>query len=430
MPVSIGLLGRQAAAAGGSGTVYGAALIRPAAIADVFLASARAQAGGVRAFSFGTDGETWLQYAADTPRFFGAERWLLLEGQRTNAIRYAGFEGGTSGVIGSGGGFSAAIVVAAVTGLTVTLTTGLDEDGLPAIDVEYAGTHAGGIANLIFWETTSAVAANSGEVWRVGQFVKLQSGALTNMALTHLMQFVGATTTGAGSIVPTGSPLGQQRFEQAFTAGAGTTAARPGLRCTFTAGAVAAKLRIAVPSLALVDFLSSPILPPIGSPGAATRGVDSLTGSFSALFPTGIGTLLGTVVIPQNAPTGIDQTIIEMHDGSANNRVRLRNAAGGATIVAGRTVAGSATDATSLGSMTAGTAFKFGITWDGVNVVANLNGGTNQTVAGVPGGLTTLRIGADVNGDNALFGRVGYLDALPYVIPAANLPAAVSAMPS
>ncbi|HEV7455183.1 MAG TPA: hypothetical protein VGN96_00285, partial [Roseococcus sp.] len=177
-------------------------------------------------------------------------------------------------------------------------------------------------------------------------------------------------------------------------------------------------------------FASTPILPPIGTPGASTRGQDNVTAAFASLFPAGVGTVLGSCMIPQSAPAGGSQAIVDINDGTQANRFSFRNNAGGNDIVASLNIGGTPLVLPTLGTMTPGTLLRFGLTWDGTTVVANLDGGANQSAASAtPPGLTTLRAGNNANGTAPMFGEIAYLDALPYVVPAANLPAAVAAMP-
>jgi hypothetical protein len=430
MPVYRVLPGRRGGLAAASGSAGGARLVSPGVLAGDLTDFSRAQVGDVAALRLGSDAQTWSETAFDVARFVGASRGLLIEGDRTNAIRNAGFNGGSSGVIGSGGAAPTNMVVSGVTGLTVTLTVGTSEDGLRCIDIEYAGTPTAGTWNIVFFETTTGAPAASGEVWQVTQFVKLLSGSLAGVtSMVHLMQFVGATTTGAGAFTPTGAALGTQRYGASFTAGAGTTAARPGLRVVLDGSPVAFKIRIGLPQAeGDAAFASSPIVNPISvSSIANARGADILTASATTLFPSGIGTLLFKVNIPQNAPSGLDQTLLQLDAGSANDRVRVRNVAGGATIVMGKVAGGTPTDATSLGSMTAGTSFKGGLAFDGTNLVAGLAGGSAQTIAGSIAGLSTLRIGMASGGASGLFGTIEYLDALPYAV--ADIIAAAGGLP-
>lgn len=182
-------------------------------------------------------------------------------------------------------------------------------------------------------------------------------------------------------------------------------------------------------SLSRARFFSTVILPVVGSPGASTRGQDNATAPFGVLFPNGVGSVLASFMLPQSAPSGADQVLLDINDGSANNRIRVRNVAGGNTIVAGRTIGGVNVDATTLGSMVPSTLFRVGLTFDGTNIVANFNGGSNQTVAGVPTGLTTLRIGNDSAGTAPMFGECGIMQTFPDVIPNGSLPIAVANIP-
>jgi hypothetical protein len=192
-------------------------------------------------------------------------------------------------------------------------------------------------------------------------------------------------------------------------------------------------LRIAAPQLELAASTSTPILPPVGTPGASTRGADIVTATLASL---GIGangacTILGVAMLPQNAPAGTDQVLVQIGDGSDANRFRLRNAAGGATILAGRVTGGVAVDAASLGSMTAGTPFRVGVSIDGTGRIAScLDGGAVQVATGGPtSGLTTLWVGNNAASTAPMFGEVGVLTVMPLALADAELQARVAALP-
>jgi hypothetical protein len=406
---------------------FGARLIQPGAIAGGVATFTRAQVAAVST-AFNAAGDL-VEYAADVPRFNGAAQRLLIEGQQTNQISNVRAEGGASGSPGTQP--TNYVITAAPSGLTRTITVGVAYKGMTGVRVRYNGTPAAPGAVSIAFDANTAIAAAPGAVWSGGYLWRLAAGSLSGV--TQVRAQFGWRDGGGASLGPTSHTLtdsgGDNFFSATSTAVAGTAFVQLLHRVDFSAVPLDFTFELFIPQLCLAPFIGAPILPPVGVPGASTRGQDNFTSTFASLFPTGVGTVLGSFMLPQNASAGADQVLFDINDGSVNNRIRLRNVAGGATLVAGRVIGGASTDATTIGSMTAGTLFRVGLTFDGTTIAANFNGGSNQTVAGQPGGLTTLRVGNNSAGTAPMFGECGYFDVLPYVIPGANLPAAVSAIP-
>jgi hypothetical protein len=420
----LGSLGRVGGRGGsGAGPVFGARLIQPGAIAGGGIVSfSRSQVSSVSTAT--NSAGNFVQYSADVPRFNGAAQRLLLEGQRTNVLTNPRFEGGTVGVIGSGGVYPTGMSFTGAGFTQEILSFGL-WNGAPSMVLRINSLSV--ISNPVlnfpgsFSPPAGNYAVSSGYIWASG-------GTLANIATSFWGNAGGGSSVATVPQITT-SP-NRLIAERLSTGGLRTNGFR--LNCS-NGTIVDVTLTIAMPQMedaGLSILPSSPIFPLVGLPAASTRGQDNFTSSFSSLFPTGVGTILASFMIPQNAPSGTDQMLFDISDGSLNNRIRLRNVAGGASIVAGQVIDNTPTDATSLGNMTAGTLFRVGLTFNGTTITGNLNGGTNQTVAGQPTGLTTLRVGNNSSGLAAIFGECGYFDALPNVISAANLPAAVSAIPS
>lgn len=426
----LGSLGRVGGRGGsGSGPVFGARLVQPGAIAGGGIVSfSRSQ---VSSFSSALNASSnYVEYAADVPRFNGASQRLLLEGQRTNGVpnprsEGAGFPTGWFGPTGL------------AAGITLAVSAPTIENGYNFVTITLSGTATSTSTGRLALMPRNSFACTTAQTAAAGVFVGLgPSGVISGLnglqlAMRGYSAVPNDTETVGAQISLAGVGVNFQRFTTFGTpVNALTAFVAPTITFAIVNGAtVNVSFRVAFPSIETATFASTVVLPPVNSPAASTRGQDNFTSAFSSLFPTGVGTVLMSCMIPQSAPTGIDQVLLDINDGSADNRIRLRNVAAGNTIVAGRTIATVNTDATTLGSMTPGTLFRVGLTFDGTEIVANFNGGTNQTVAGVPTGLTTLRIGNNSAGTGGLFGEVGYVDVLPYVIPAANLPAAVTAIP-
>jgi len=179
-------------------------------------------------------------------------------------------------------------------------------------------------------------------------------------------------------------------------------------------------------------FASTPILPAVGTPAASTRGADLVSATLASL---GIGangacTVLGTAMLPQASPAAGSFTLFSISDGTANNRIFVRD--NNSTNLLLWRVAGGAASNASAGSYTAGTVFRFGASIDGAGRVAfSNNGGTAATVTGAPtSGLGTLNVGNGVAGTEAFYGEIGRLRVLPFPVSDAELQRLVAEQPT
>lgn len=414
-------------------------LIRPGWLSGR-MSFARAQAGGALASTLGADDATWSEVAADVPRYYGSARRLRVEGQRTNGIRNPRGGGSTIGVIGGGGSapmyWSAYTVVSGLT--TRTVSTGT-LGGVDYVDFRVSGTPGSTGIHQLFFETTTAVSAATAQTWTLSAFVALSGGLLTNVAGVAL-GWDENTSGGAFVTNKVGTPFTPdatltRRTHTATNSGGATVAAVfPWLRISVSSGqAIDVTLRIGWPTLELASFASTPILPAVGTPAAATRGADLLSAPLARLGvrDSGACTVLMTCMIPQAPSSSDNPGMVALDDGTLNNRVRLYNAAGGSTVFPARTTAGSSATGSSIGAYTAGAAFALGMTIDGVGrAAASLGGGSIQAVTGLPtSGLTTLRIGNNAANSGPMFGDAPYLDYLPFPVSDAQLQALVAAMP-
>jgi hypothetical protein len=378
---------------------------------------------------------TFIEDGVDVPAFRGEFDRLLFQGQRTNSVpnpRCEGVVAGTPGTMPTGWFF----VVNPAPTVTIAAQT---RNGIAGMLLTLSGT---AIASASFQTSfhTTYPAASVGQAWTGSFFYQVDS--VSGFGATPFVQVRVEERTNAGvqlaasatnaNVPPNtfGRLLHTRTLNNALTEAVrlvlGTSPATVGDACALT-------MWIGWPQLELGAFASTPILPATGTPAASTRGADLVS---TTLASRGIGgngacTVIGTAMIPQNAPSGEDQMIVQIDDGTDNNRFRIRNLAGGATIVAGDVNAGSATDATSAGSMTAGTLFRWGISIDGLGRIAScVNGGTVQVSTGGPtSGLTTLRIGNSLAGTAGLFGELGAIRVIPYLVTDAQLTTLVAELP-
>lgn len=254
-----------------------------------------------------------VEVATDTPRIDYdpatlASRGLLLEEARTNSVPNPRAEGASSpSTWPTNWNFTNG------TGLTVTINGTGSENGFPYIEFRISGT-ATATANMSinFVSPVATIAASVGQVWTACIYAKMAAGSSAGITSTFFYisghDVSSATLTSAGvSLNYTTAPLGQYRCVNTATLSHASTAyARPRLQFNVSSGAVVdVTLRLSIPQIELAEVASSPILPPVGTPGASTRAVDrarvaglSFSGAFSLLVQGNIYGGATQTVIP------------------------------------------------------------------------------------------------------------------------------------
>lgn len=344
-----------------------------------------------------------VEVAADTPRIDHdpvtlAPRGLLLEEARTNSVpnpRAAGASGPSTWP--TGWNFTNG------TGLTVTINGTGVENGFPYIEFRISGT-ATATANmsLSFVSPTATVAASVGQVWTASLYAKVTggSGAGFSTAALYITGYDASSViiTNVGALLGyTAAPLGRYRLTVTGTLSHASTAyVRPRLQFNVNSGAVVdVTLRVAVPQLELAGVASSPILPPVGTPGASTRAVDrarvtglSFSGGFSLLVRGGVSGGATQTLIPGGV--GPD------NDSSNSSYLAIGGAypgPGNAYSVALSGGVGFNPTGHIVGTM--GQADTFVLAADGGGVTFARNGGvlTNTAAWSLPAGLDRVSLG-------------------------------------
>lgn len=383
-------------------------LLRPG---QLLLPLTRAQVSSV-ATAQAADGTSWTEFPlADTPRFSGAARRLAIGGQRTNGFANPRCEGAVPGTPGTMPTFW---TIATALGLTTSVVGAGAEDGIPFFDLRFAGTPTSS-GNLQVNHT--APAASDGQIWTYSLFSKLVAGSPPGSAALALQ--VGSASANTTYTLSSGA-LGASRRSATATGAGGASSSLARWRMTgITSGSpVDFTVRLGAVQNEQGAFASMPIFPPVGTPGASTRGADLVAPTLASLGIPASGdcTLLFDLVIPQAAPTGVNQTLLVVDDSTANNRLALQNPGGGATIVPSRVTGGSGASGSSAGTFTPGTPFRVAASIRAGRIAASVAGGAVVAATGGPtSGLTHLRIGNDLVGTAALFGELGSIDLLPAV---------------
>jgi hypothetical protein len=378
------------------------------------LTPSRTQAPGVEATGF--DGAGWLLYGANMPRFVGAQRRLLSEGERTNLVG--------DPRAGSTFGQAAPNQIAA------------NSIEIPRMIPSVAVTR--------HTRDTATADANVGQVGftsAVGQplstpivqtiYVWLPSsvnyGGSPSLELAWDVAVPGDVSVAANfSVRDQWQRISRRLSERSIDNNPGFV-----IRANIPNGA---HFYSTAPQREYATFPSTPILPPIGAPAASTRGTDVLTALLSEL---GISDNGACTVLWRGAFSatniGDTQTIIGIDGGTDTSRYDLRLGTTGIPNIT-RLVGGAPT-ASAFGStaVTPGATIRAGMTINGAGRVAAVyDGFAGGAVQAITGGattdLTTFRQGSSTFGNRPLWGETHTLIVLPRVLSDAELQAAVAAL--
>jgi hypothetical protein len=425
IPVRNGLgIGLPSAMALASSLPY-EGLITPGIISPD-LTFTRTQAGN--SVATGNELTAWQTYVADTPRFVVPTGGLLLEGQRTNAITNPREPGGT--------GWTLTNIA------SVTPTTGPDNVSGSASTINEGSATGTHILQATIPSVYSTVHAFS-VLLRPGTCnrarVTFGGSAFGNgVTVSVLLSGAGSITTSGASVVQSSITVtnGWYRVQVSGSSlASGSTFAQ--VRMLSSTGSESytgtnRTLDVAWPqSEVSAAFASTPILPPIGTPGASTRGADLLSAPLASVDVSDDG---ACTVLWSGQFVGLDTTstqrLIAVDDGTIDNCVGFQQQSGTSLQVFRTTAGASATDTTAT-SAAVGAPLRIGVSIDGAGrVAASVNGGVPVAVTGAPtSGLTTLRFGNDASGTAPMFGTMAYCVVLPFALSDADLQAAVSAFP-
>jgi hypothetical protein len=375
-----------------------------------------------------------VQYGANQPRFRGPERSLILESQRTNAIpnpRGLGAVAGTPGTLPTG--WNAALGA----GISRQVVGTGVENGVEYVDIRYFGTSTN---SSLFWTNTFAAGADAPAL-TVGQnlatsiYLAVVGGTMPPGDISLRCDSLDANRASLSSwpgatIGPLTSTLTRYTAVVAATH-ASTAFGRMALWSGSGNGtAVDVTIRYGYPqSEANVPHVSSLILPPEGTTGASTRGVDVVNTPASAIFPGGVGTVLGRTTIDSNR--GMISIFVQIDDNSLNNRISISNETNSTSVKLYGISAGSQSSV-SLGNLTFGTPFNWGFTFNGTSTVGSFNGGATVSPSLYPS-ITLNRMllnGISSGGSNSINGAMHYTEVLPYVVSPDQLRSLVANIPT
>jgi hypothetical protein len=342
---------------------------------------------------------------------------LLIEEQRTNSIRnnmMVGAVAGTPGTLPTNWGTVTA-------GLTQTIVGTGVENGINYIDVRFNGTTTGTSLGVRF-ETSTGIAATSGQTWASSTFCRLVGGSTANVITLNLgisgLTAGGTGTTDSGTVsllsVVNMTNLATTRLSRGFTfADANTAFARVQVIVSFLVGAaIDITLRIGMPQFEQGAFATS-VIPT--SLATATRAGDNATmigANFSNWYNQSEGALITQYVMEGVKSIGA-QRIAQIDDGTETNRIGLfltsaNNPQATAAIAVGNT-GNATTNATVTANALAKQAAAYKL--NDFNIGYNGAVGTTDTSVDIPASLNTLRVAAPPGGtatSNMWLQRIAY----------------------
>lgn len=196
---------------------------------------------------------------------------LLVEESSTNGVKNPRLEGAVAGTPGT----PPTNTTVSAQGTTTSIIGSGTEDGWPYVDIRWNGTPTNDPAFLMGYSTD--VAASAGESWTASVGVKVVGGDMTN--ITRIRLRITELTSAPGFNKETYADFtlssGNQRVIHSITAASGTAYLRPDVSIDWDgSGDIDVTLRIYAPQLEEKAYPTSPIFPPVSTPGAATRSAD------------------------------------------------------------------------------------------------------------------------------------------------------------
>jgi hypothetical protein len=394
--------------------------------ATIFIAAPQLESGAVA--------NAWVPTSGAVVTAGATPLGLLIEEARTNWVRNARLEGSTPGTPGvKPTNWAITAAGGLVSPVTSIVGTGI-ENGIPYVDLSLSATLGAslGVLNLSF-EAAGIVPALAGQAWIVSHYGSIVSGALP-VGTTNFMR-IGETASGGGATastdavaaVPAPGALATQRLQGGVTLSGATTAfATPGTHMVFPIGSAAFSFtyRIGLPQFEQAATISSPLMPAIGVPAATARATDNATVALGLWYNPNAGSLVAGAVLPVVNPPNTNG-ILCIDDGTANNRLSLRDPVGSNASSAIYVVANVVTTTISPGTLIANTIEKIGVIMAPGSLSGDLNAGAVTSSSGAaPTGLTTLRLGQNAIGVGYLNGYVRRFRYWPRLLSSTELQAA------
>jgi hypothetical protein len=345
-----------------------------------------------------------------------AAQGLLIEESRTNSIRNNTMQDAVAGTPGTAP--TNWLLPTPSNGLSRQIVGAGTENGINYVDIKYSGTTSAPSLTALYWETTTGVAASSGQTWTNSVYVAVVGGSTANITAVVVGMdennsggsfLVGGSTT----FTPSSGALAGKRYSHTRTLNNASTAfVWPYVFFSYASGAaIDITLRIGLPQLEQGAFATS-VIPTTTT--ALTRSQDrAVVNTLAPWYNSVAGTIYAEFALTQPVSGG-NQFLARVSDNSYNNSI-VDNVNG----------TGFATTATSSGgvfdglastaiAVSANTVAKFAGAYAANDLAACKDGGTVVTdnTATISSGMTRFDLGSDHAGLNNV--KAGYLRRITY----------------
>lgn len=287
-------------------------------LVTVSRASTKTNAGGWDFTNGGTVGAL-TEVASNTAATYSS-CGILIEESSTNEIRNPRCEGAVAGTPGT---MPTNWLVVAGGGVTTEVVGSGTEDGWPYLDFRISGTPTASTTSVYF-EASTQIAALVGEAFTLSSNARITAGDMTNVTNIALscVERSGAGTSLASQAGSSETPTAvNRRFHETFTMGQASVAyIQPRLDIVKAGGAVDLTLRIYAPQCEEKAGPTSPIFPPVSTPGAATRAPQYTYLSADAWYNA--SALSGCLTV-QHVGDSVGM-VAYFSDGTLNERMQLR----------------------------------------------------------------------------------------------------------
>jgi hypothetical protein len=277
---------------------------------------------------------------------------------------------------------------------------GTTNGAIDYIDLQYSGTTSSTSFQIAF-DTSTAIAALTGQTWALSGFLAIVGGNLTN--ITTIKWRAAERDSGGGPVASNTGPdlsgsltssLVRSSYVPTLAGGASTAFLQPLLvfTCNNTSS-VNFTIRIGWPQLELGAFATSPIRT---TNAAATRAADVVTVTRVPTF----GAFSAYVAFIPGAVGATNETILSIDDGTTSNRAgAVKNAAGN--------YAGLGVWPASGVALTTGSTYKAAAGIAASDQASSLNGAAVTTgSSALPTGINAIHIGCNNSSSNPLNGYI------------------------
>ncbi len=315
-------------------------------------------------------------------------------------------------------GTASASVVTIASRSLFTITAVAAVNGIPTYDIRFqipvaGGATVGNALNLPM-ETTTQIAASTGQSWTLTNYVAMVAGSIANLTLVA-NQIVETTAAGATVLSDVSadfssslsSVLAKKSYSVVLSGGVTVAFMQPRLRVVAASAIVDITLRVGASQPEQLPFATSPIITTTAAV-ARSKDVPVISTLSSIGFNSATGTLLVYAMF-EGVGTANTPRVFSFNDGTLNNEIAIVVDDSAADMITFRVATGGVQQAfvSSTVAAVAGTLYKIAVSWATGSFRIAVNGvaGTEDPSGTIPT-VTQGNLGIDGAGNNSQNGWI------------------------